>query len=130
MKWNEQLGISRETFERSDSSLRQAIAEAKGDRSRELAVMIVVESGKSPESSRKSAETKDRAKLAAEQAAAFERETADLLQLLTAVGGRDIQTFWINRTISALVPLGALDAIGQRQDVKQILLLRKVQTII
>ena len=129
MQWNEQLGISRETFEKSDSFLRQTIAEAKGDMSRELPVMIVVESGRSPEPGRNSAEKKDRAKLATEQAAAFENEIADLLKLLTGLGAKDIQRFWINRTISALIPLGALDAIGRRPDVKQIMLLRKVQAI-
>lgn len=124
---NEQYGISRETFEKSDSFLRQTIAEAKGNMSRELPVMIVVESGKSQEPSTKSAEKQDRAKLAAAQAAAFESEIADLLKLLTDRGARDIQKFWINRTISALIPLGALDEIGRRPDVRQIMLLRNIQ---
>ena len=129
MQWKEQYGISRETFEKCDSFLQQTIAEASGNMSRELPVMIVVEAGKSPEPGTKSVEKKDRAKLAAEQTAAFENEIADLLKVLTGRGAKDIEKFWINRTISALIPLGALDAIGQRPDVKQIMLLRKVQAI-
>jgi hypothetical protein len=67
--------------------------------------------------------------LIAERAAAFARETADLIETLAALGAREVQTFWINRTISARLNVHALDVIGRRADVEQIMLVRNLQAL-
>ena len=60
----------------------------------------------------------------------FGGETDSLVQQLVQQGARDVQAYWINSTVSAHVPVGALNAIGSRSDVKQILLLVRHRAVL
>ena len=130
MASKKQYGVSGETLEKCDDFLREAVVEAQDNTSQPLALMIVLAGEKKSSPASQPAARKDRSELVSEQASAFKEEIRDLLETLSALGARDIQTFWINRTISAVLPLGALDVIGRRPEVKQIQLLRKLPAII
>ena len=125
MEWKSQYGFSREGWEKFDDFLQQAIVEAQSNPSQAVSAMIVLH-GKRTSPSGEQATGEKRADLAAKQAALFDQEVKDLLETLRTLGAREIQTFWINRTLSAVMPLAAVDAIGRRSDVKQIQLLRKL----
>jgi hypothetical protein len=106
-----------------DPRLRQAIVSLQADPTIELPVMIVLAAPAELPAAREGPPGReDRAKLATEQEAAFERETDDLVQELEQLGARDLRLFWINQTVSARLTLPALEAAGKREEVKQIVL--------
>jgi|GEM_PF-7002233 len=130
MEWSKEYGVNREAWEKFDGFLRQAVVDARGSQTWDAPVMIVLAGEREPQPAPEIPRGRDRAQRIAERASGFERETTDLIETLAALGARDVETFWINRTISARLNLRALDVIGRREEVKQIMLVRKLQALI
>ena len=125
--WSEKVGVNQQTWEKFDDFLRRAIAEAKGDATREFPVIIVLREQNQPAGAQSEHRLKgeERAKFVEEQSAKFKQTSDEVVRMLTELQARDVKTFWINQTVSANLTLRALDGIGQRNDVKQIMLVRK-----
>jgi hypothetical protein len=118
------FGISATAWMKFDLGLQRASNSIHADQRVELPVMIALATPAGPSATTREGPLgpEERARMAAEQQAAFEREAADLVQELTQLGARDLRLFWINRTVSGRLTLPALEAAGRRQEVKQIVL--------
>jgi hypothetical protein len=129
LQWSEQVGVSQQTWEKLDGFLGRAIAEAKGDATQEFLVMIVLREQNELAGTQSERRLKgdERAKYIEEQSAQFKQTSTELVRVLTDLQARDVKTFWINRTVSATLTLRACEGIGQRDDVKEIILVRKQQ---
>lgn len=127
--WSEKVGVSQQAWEKLDGFLRNGIADAKGDATQEFPVMIVLKEQNQPAEAQSEHRLRgeERAKFVEEQSAKFKQTSAELVRMLTELKARDVKTFWINRTVSANLTLRALGETGQRDDVKQIILVRKQQ---
>lgn len=114
---------------KADPGLRAALNSLHGDPSVELPVMIVLVSpgGGSSEATADSgtvagmSDEERRAKVRAEQEG-FEREAGPVVAALSASGARDVQLFWLNRTIAARAKLPALAAVARLDQVGELVL--------
>jgi len=124
---SEDYGISSGAWEKFDDSLRREVVDVGGNPDRELRVMILLTDDHEPTQAATGTRIRgeERAMFVADQGDSFERRIDGLLRELEALKARDIKTFWLNRTISAMLPVRALDEIGRRADVKQMILVRK-----
>ena len=114
------FGIGDEAWAKLDSGLRKEVERLRGDVAAELHLMLSLDQ-RQVETERDTIEQKE---------ARFRQEAASLMQDIERHGGRDIQGYWINSTVSARLPIGALNTIGSRSDVKQILLLVRYRAVL
>jgi hypothetical protein len=96
------FGMGDEAWAKLDRGLQREIERLRGDAAAEVQVMVSL----------------------------LGRETEGLVRHLAQQGARDVQAYWINSTVSAHVPIGALNEIGSRGDVKQILLLVRHRAVL
>jgi hypothetical protein len=106
-------GIGDEAWAKLDSGLRREVERLSGEAAAELHLMVSLH----PRQVKAEGESIEQKEVR------FRNESGGLRQQLEQHGARDVQGYWINSTVSARVPMGALNMIGGRSDVKQILLL-------
>jgi hypothetical protein len=125
MSTHNQFDIAAEAWAKFDPALRRALSSTHADPTIMLPVIIVLTASTEPQAMRQEGprSREARTQLAAERQAEFERESAPLIRELERLGAQDIQRFWINRTVSVRLPLPALQAVGQRAEVQQIMLI-------
>jgi hypothetical protein len=114
------FGIDDAAWAKLDKGLRREVERLRGDPSRALPVMVSLH----PRQAVAEGESIGR------KEARFLDESRSLMEQLEQLGTTDVQGYWINSTVSARVPIGALNAIGSRADVKQILLLVKQRAVL
>lgn len=124
MSEHNRFGIDPIAWGKFDPNLRRAIVSLQADPTVDLPVMIALTVSTEPPAAapERRPSREERARLAAERQTAFERKVADLVQELEPNGVDNIQLFWINQTVSGRMALPALEAVGRRQEVRQIVL--------
>jgi hypothetical protein len=106
------FGFSAQAWAKLNPRLQKEIARRRGERGAVVPVMISM-AGLSDSPRDASVEAKQRT---------FASASAPLFDQLRRNGAMDIQGYWINWTISAMVPIEALREITERNDVTQVLL--------
>jgi hypothetical protein len=119
-KSGERFGIGDEAWAKLDRGLRREVERVRGDAAAELDLMVSL----CPPEAKAEAESIE------QKEARFRDESANLMRELEERGAHEVQGYWINSTVSARIPIGALDAIGRRSDVKQILLLVRYRAVL
>lgn len=114
------FNVGDEAWAKLDSGLRREVERLRGEAAAELHLMVSLHPGQ-VKAEGESVERKE---------ARFRDESGSLMRQLEQYGARDVQGYWINSTVSARIPIGALDAIGGRSDVKQILLLVRRRAVL
>ena len=121
-------GLVNAVWAKADPGLRAALNSLHGDPSVELPVMIVlVPAGGTAEATAGSAilagmsDEERSAKVRAEQER-FEREAGPVVTALSASDARDVQLFWINRTLATRAKLPALAAVARLDQVRELIL--------
>ena len=123
MEIKKRIDVDPVAWSKFDQNLKRAVESVQGDPTIEwpVAITLVPTTGTATVIQG----TPDRAgriRMAEERQAAFEAEVAGLVDILELQGAREIQTFWINRSVSARAKLPALEAAGKREEVNQIVL--------
>jgi hypothetical protein len=118
------IQVAPEVWAKFDPTLRQALTSLNADPTVPLPVVIAIAGPVEPlRSGTEAPRTRDeRAALARAREAAFEREVAGLVRQLEAFGATDVQTSWLNRTVSARVGLPGIEAAARRPDTAQVVL--------
>ena len=122
-------GLVNAVLAKADPGLRAALNSLHGDPSVELPVMIVLvpPGGGTAEATAGSAilagmsDEERSAKVRAEQER-FEREAGPVVTALSASDARDVQLFWINRTLATRAKLPALAAVARLDQVRELIL--------
>jgi hypothetical protein len=116
-------GLSPETWKKFDRGLKREIERHGEELDAELPVLIRLTSAErgSPGGQGKSVQQKE---------AEFSAEAAELMEQLKRGKARDIQRFWINRTVAAKATIATICGIAERPDVAEILLVVQHKAII
>jgi hypothetical protein len=127
---SDNFNIDPEAWSKFDPQLRRAIAESRADPEREWPVMIVLVGRQGPPPAEPPQGRRQGADLARERHAEFEEEAAELIRLLRDWNARPPQVFWIGRSLGSSLRLSALEAVGRRPEVRQILLVYRAKVLI
>jgi hypothetical protein len=122
MSQQNQFDIEPKAWSKFDPGLEEALKNLQADPNVDLPVIIALVSTEPLVTSEVWSSLEARRRQALERQRAFEHQVSDLIQALEQVKAQDIQSFWINNTVSARLTLPALRQICQREDVKQIVL--------
>jgi hypothetical protein len=114
------FGIGDEAWAKLDRGLRREIERLRGEAAAELHLMVSLHPR----------QVKGEGESIEQKEARFRDESGTLMQQLEQHGARDVQGYWINSTVSARISIGALNVIGSRSDVKQILLLVRHRAVL
>lgn len=124
-------GVDPAAWAKFDAGLCRAIASVRGDPSIEWPVTLFLaqagQAGAGP--ARPPASQAERVRLAEERQAPFEREVAGLVESLEKAGARDLQLFWINRSLGARMALPALEVAARRPEIERITLALRQKVI-
>lgn len=123
MREHNRFNIDPTAWAKFDPNLRRALASLQADPTVDLPVMIALSVPTESMGGSEGASSREVLRQQAqERQAGFERSAANLVQELEQRGAHNIQLFWINQTVSGRMALPALEAVGRRQEVRQIVL--------
>jgi len=117
------IGIDPAVWAKFEPGLQRAVASLHGDSTIVLPVVFALAESAAPPAATGGAVGREaRQQQAQERQAAFAAETEPLVREMEQMGAQEIQIFWLNRTLSARLTLPAIQALGRRDAVKQIVL--------
>ena len=123
MNKNTHWGISPIVWAKLDRNLQREISRHHGDPSIEFPIIILVKiTNDTTDSFEDLTNSLTRKNLSQKKQAFFKQKTKDLVQNLKQLGVIDIKMLWINNSLSARVKIPALNKIGIREDIKEIIL--------
>ncbi len=117
------FGMSPEALGKCDPRLKREIERCGPEVTAELPILMRLAQAVSgsPSGQANSAEQRE---------AAFTAETEDLVDQLVRGDARDIQRFWINRTVAARAKIATIREIAERPDVAEILMVVRHKALI
>lgn len=125
------FGIDPQVWAKFDANLKKKISDIKADPNFEVPVIMVLTGLTEPyDESMGSLSREERKQRAKDLKCTFERDNTELVQVLKQQGAHHIQLHWINRTMSAKLTCPALEIVGRRKEVNQVILVVRHKVIV